>query len=88
MTRTYTRRTPEQAIADLEAKIEAVKARQAAKQARTSPEGAQFIKAARALQRATREAQVQGDDQMHQALEAALADLSMCCQRIVGVLKN
>ena len=37
MTKTYVRRTPEQVIADLEAKIEAVKSRAAAKETKSAP---------------------------------------------------
>jgi hypothetical protein len=45
-------RTPEQIVSDFEAKIAAVKAPSAAKQAKASPEGAAFLVAARALQKA------------------------------------
>ena len=42
MTKTYTRRTPEQMIADLEAKIEAVKARATAREAKAAPDARCF----------------------------------------------
>ena len=76
MTTTHTRRTPEQMIADYEAKIAAVKARAAAKEAKNSPEGAALLTAARALQKAQAAAKGAKDEKMDKALEAALAPLS------------
>jgi hypothetical protein len=76
MATTHTRRTPEQIVADFEAKIAAVKARAAAKQAKASPEGAAFLVAARALQKAQAAAEAAKDQPMDRVLETALAALS------------
>lgn len=76
MTTTHTRRTPEQMIADYEAKIAAVKARAAAKEANASPDGSGFIAAARSLQKAQRTAKVEKNAEMENAIEAALTTLS------------
>ena len=46
------RRTPEQIVADLQAEIEAVKARAAAKEARANPQAKAILVAAKALDRA------------------------------------
>ena len=70
-----TRRTPEQIVADLEAKIEAVKARAANREAKAAPEGKALIAALRALDKATEEARAVGDEEMVAALEAAHAPL-------------
>jgi hypothetical protein len=76
MTKTITRRSPEQIVADYEAKIAAVKARAEAKQVRQSPEGAAFLLAARALQKAVVAAKEAKDEPKERALESALATLS------------
>ena len=76
MTTTHVRRTPEQIVADYEAKIAAVKARAAAKEAKASPEGAAFLAVAWALQKAQAAAKDVKDEKMDQALDAALAALS------------
>src|SRR5687767_14937423 len=76
MTKTHVRRTPEEIVADFEAKIAAVKARAAAKQAKASPEGAAFLLAARALQKAQVAAQAARNQPMDRVLETALATLS------------
>ena len=76
MATTHTRRTPEEIVAEYEAKIAAVKARAAAKQAKASPEGSAFLVAARGLQKAQAAAQAAHDEPMERAIEAALAALS------------
>ncbi len=76
MATTHARRTPEQIVADFEAKIAAVKARAAAKQAKASPEGAAFLVAARAVLKAIEAATAAKNQQMVAALEAARAELS------------
>jgi hypothetical protein len=69
--KTRTRRTPEQMVADLQAKIDQVKARAAAKEAKSNPEGRAFITAAKALDKAM---DVCTGDKRH-ALESARAIL-------------
>jgi len=80
MAMTRTRRTPEQIVADLEAKIEAVKDRAAAKEAaaevKGSPDGTAFLAAVRAVDKAMRVAGEEENDQMARALEAARASLA------------
>jgi hypothetical protein len=76
MAKTIIRRTAEQIVAEYEQKIAAVKARAAAKQAKASPEGAAFLVAARALQKAQGAAQAAHDEPMDRAIEAALAALA------------
>lgn len=79
MTKTYTRRSPEQIIKDLEAKIEKVKQRAAAKEAaadvKGSPEGGKFLAAVKAVDRALLVAGEQKNEAMVRALEAARAPL-------------
>ena len=77
MTKTITRRTPEQIVADLQAKIAAVEARAAAKEARSKPESAAFIAAARTLQKALAAARAEKNAPMEGAVEAALATMSV-----------
>lgn len=74
MTKTYTRRTPEQMIADLEERIATVKARAAAKQAKADPAGKALLVAAKAVDRAIDAAQ--GNEELVRALEAGRAPLS------------
>ena len=76
MATTHTRRTPEQIVAEYEAKIAAVKARAAAKEAKASPEGAAFLVAVRGIQKAQAAAESAKDEPMSHALKAALAALS------------
>jgi hypothetical protein len=76
MTKTYTRRTPEEVIADLEAKIEAVKARAAAKETKAAPEGKTFIAAVKAMDKAMAVAQEQKNQDMVRSLEAGRAPLN------------
>jgi hypothetical protein len=76
MATTHTRRTPEEIVAEYEAKITAVRSRAAAKEAKASPEGAAFLIAARGLQKAQAAAQAANDEPMDRAIEAALAALS------------
>ena len=70
-----TPRTPDEIIADLEKKIADVKARAAAKEARSAPEGKPFIAAVRAVDKALEAARKAGNEQMATALEAARAPL-------------
>lgn len=76
MTKTYTRRTPEQIVADLEAKIEAVKARAAAKEAKGTPEGQALIAAVRAIDKAAAVAGEAQNQELGAALESARAALA------------
>jgi hypothetical protein len=76
MAKTHVRRTPEQIVADLQAKIAAVEARAAAKEARSKPETTAFLLASRAVVKALRDAQAQRNAEMERALEAALATMS------------
>jgi hypothetical protein len=80
MVKTYVRRTPEEVVADLEAKIAAVKARAAAKEmtaeVKGSPDGLAFIATVKAADRAIRVAGEHRNDGMVRALEAARAPLA------------
>jgi len=76
MATTHVRRSPEEIVRDLQAKIAAVEARAAAKEARQSPEGAAFLFAARSLQRAVVAAKEAKDEAKERVLENALATLS------------
>ena len=67
------RRTPDQIVADLEAEIERVKARAAAKEAKQSAEGKAFIAAVKALDKAMETAKT---EDVHRALEAARVPIS------------
>ena len=67
------RRTPDQMIADLEAKIADVKARAKAKEAKQHPEVKPFLAAVKALDKAMAAATEEGT---RTALEAARAPLS------------
>ena len=73
MTKTYTRRTPDQIVADLEAKIAEVKARAAAKEAKKDPDAKALMAAAKAIDKALGAAT---DGETKTALEAARAPLS------------
>ena len=70
------KRTPDQMIADLQAEIERVKARAAAKEAKAAPEGKPFMAAVRAIDKAAEAAVEAGNQKMARALEAARAPLS------------
>jgi hypothetical protein len=80
MAKSYTRRTPEQVVADLEAEIAAVKqraaARQAAAEVKADPAGVAFLAAVKAADRAIRVAGEHRNDPMVRALEAARAPLA------------
>jgi hypothetical protein len=76
MVTTHTRRTPEQIVADLQAKIASVQARAAAKEARQSPDGAAFLVAARGMQKALAAAKATSNAAMERALESALTTMS------------
>ena len=70
-----TRRTPEQIVADLEAKIADVKKRAAAKEAKAAPEGKLFMAAVKATDKALDAARESGNEEMVHALETARAAL-------------
>ena len=80
MAKTYTRRTPEQIIQDLEAKITAVKQRAAAKEAaaevKDSPDGVAFLTAVKSVDKAIRVAGDLKNDNMVRVLEAARAPMA------------
>ncbi len=71
-----TRRSPEQIVADLEAKIASVKARQAARQAKRTPEGQALVLAVRAIDKAGRVAGEAGNAEVAKAVDAARAALA------------
>ena len=73
--RTYTRRTPEERVAELQAEIERVEARAALKEAKSSPEGKALIAAVRALDKALAAARDAGAEAMLASLDAARATL-------------
>ena len=70
-----TRRTSDQMIADLEAKIEAVRKRAVAKAAKSTDEGKLFLAAVKATDKALGAAQESGSKEMAHALESARASL-------------
>ena len=76
----YARRSTEEVVADLEAKIAAVKQRAEAKEAaaevKGSPDGVAFLAAVKAADRAIRLAGEHKNDPMQRALEAARAPLA------------
>jgi predicted ATPase len=80
MAKTYVRRTPEEVVADLEAKIAAVKEKAAAKEAaaevKGSPDGQAFLAAVKAADKAIRVAGDARNEAMLRALEAARAPLA------------
>jgi len=71
-----TRRTSEEMVADLEAEIARVKARAAAKEAKTQPEGKALLLAVKAIDKALAVAAEVRNDGLVRALEAARAPLS------------
>jgi hypothetical protein len=79
-TKTYNRRTAEQIVADLEAKIAAVKhraaTREAAKEVKGSPDGMAFLAAVKAADRAIRVAGEQKNEAMVRVLEGARAPMA------------
>ena len=86
MAKTYTRRSPEQVIADLEAKIAGVRQRAEAKQAaaavKGSKDGVAFLAAIKAADRAIRVAKEYKNDAMVRALEAGRAPMA---EHLVGM---
>jgi hypothetical protein len=86
MTKTYARRSTEQVVADLEAKIAAVKARAEAKAAaaevKGSPDGLAFIATVKAADRAIRIAGELRNESMARVLEAARAPLA---EHLIGM---
>ena len=68
-------RTPEQIVADYEAKIEAVRARAAARQAKATPANQALIQAVKALDKAIAIAVETGSEPNLRALQAAHAPL-------------
>ena len=75
-TKVYTRRTPEEMIADLEAKIAGIKTRQAARAVKQSDDGKALLVAVKGLDKAATVATEAGNKAMVQALERARAPLS------------
>ncbi len=74
--KTRNRRTPDEIVADLQAEIERVQARAAAKEAKARPEAQPLILAVRALDKAGRVAAEAGNRDLVQAVEAARAALA------------
>jgi hypothetical protein len=74
--KTRNRRSADQIVADLQAEIDRVKARAAAKQAKATPEGHALIVAVRAIDKAGRAATEAGNQEVAAALEAARAALA------------
>ena len=74
--KTRVRRSPEQIVAELQAKIDDVKARAAAREVKQSAEGKALLAALKAVEKASRVAQEAGDRAMLGALEAARAPLA------------
>lgn len=74
--KTYNRRTPEQQIADLEAKIAGIRTREAARAVKQSDDGKALLTAVKGLDKASRVATEAGNKAMVQALERARAPLS------------
>ena len=70
------RRTPDQIVADLEAKIEDVRTRAACRAAKQSPEGKAFLAASRAVSKALEAAHEAKDHAMAEALQSALGSLA------------
>ena len=60
-------------VADLQAEIERVKARAAAKEAKAAPEGKPFLMAVKATDKAMVAAKDAGNDALYNALESARA---------------
>jgi N-methylhydantoinase B/oxoprolinase/acetone carboxylase alpha subunit len=85
-TKKYNRRSPDQIVADLEAKIAAVKQREVqretASEVKGSPDGVAFLAAVKAADRAIRVAGEHQNDAMQRALEAARAPLA---EHLVGM---
>ena len=77
--KTRNRRTADQIVADLEAEIERVKARAAAKEARQTDDGKALLGAAKALDKAI--TQAEGDEAVR-ALEAARATVG---ERLIAI---
>jgi len=75
-TKTKTRRTPEEIVRDLEAKIASVKARAIAKEAKQRPEGRALVHAIRAIDKATRVATEANNEEVVTALDSARAALA------------
>lgn len=73
MTKSYTRRTTEQIVADLQARIDAVQARAARRQARANPAIRHGTTAIKAIDKAARET---SDGAARKALEDARGALS------------
>ena len=80
MSKSYTRRTPEQQIQDLQDEIDRVRLRAEAKQAaaevKGSPDGVVFLASVKAVDKAIRVAGEHNNDAMVRVLEAARAPLA------------
>jgi N-methylhydantoinase B/oxoprolinase/acetone carboxylase alpha subunit len=75
-TETRKHRTPEQVVADLEAKIAAVKQRAASKEAKANPVGKALLLAVKAIDKAQAVAAEAKNEPLGRALEASRAPLS------------
>jgi len=75
-TKTYTRRSTEQMVSDLEAQIAAVKARAATRAAKSTDEGKALLLAVKTLDKAAAVATEARNDNLVRALEASRAPLS------------
>ncbi len=71
-----TLRPAEERIAELREKIDAIKQREVARQAKASPTGKALVAAARAVDKAIRTAEEQGEAQLQRGLEAARTPLA------------
>jgi CHASE2 domain-containing sensor protein len=71
----HTRRTPEQIVADLQAKIESVQARAAGMEVKKSETGRALLAAVKAAEKALVVAQEKEDEELARALETARAAL-------------
>ena len=76
MTTTHTRRSPEQQIADLQAEIERVRQREAAKEAKNAPDIQALLAYARAGNMALSRAEEAGNTAALEAIRAAQEALS------------
>ena len=73
--KTRTRRTPEQVVADLEAKIAQVKERAAQRAVKAAPDGKAFVAARLAVSKALEAARESSNEPMRGALEEAFGAL-------------
>ena len=81
-TTTRRRRTDDQRIADLEARIEYLRQREAAKKVRASTDGKAFVAATKAVDKALAAARAAGNDAMLAALNRAQTALTEESERM------